>query len=110
LENIPGIIRLPESGSPDFEGVVYVYLIEVERRDELAEYLGERGIETEIYYPIPLPLQPCFAELGYTKGDFPNAEAVCAHALALPFYPDLTLSEVDRTCDVIRAFFTGSSA
>ncbi|MBV8992218.1 MAG: DegT/DnrJ/EryC1/StrS family aminotransferase, partial [Pseudonocardiales bacterium] len=85
--------------------VFYVYLLEVERRDELSGYLADQGVETETYYPTPLHLQPCFANLGYSRGDFPHAEAACERAIALPLYPDLTLCDVDRVCDVIRRFY-----
>lgn len=90
--------------------VHYVYLIEAERRDELAEYLGGRGIGTETYYPRPLHLQPCFAEFGYRLGSFPAAEAASERTLALPLYPDLTLDQVDRVGAAIEDFYHGSDA
>ena len=89
--------------------VCYVYLIEAERRDELVAHLDAAGIGTEVYYPRPLHLQPCFAYLGYRRGDFPHAEAACERTVALPFYPSLTLSQVDRVCAVIRAFLGARS-
>lgn len=106
LRDIPGILRLPALAPRPVpvSSVYYVYLIEVERRDELAGHLASRGIGTEAYYPRPLHLQPCFADLGYREGDFPHAEAACKHALALPFYPELSLTQVDRVCDAIRGF------
>lgn len=103
LRDVPGVLRLPRQGS-----VYYVYLVEVARRDELARHLVGHGIDTEVYYPTPLHLQPCFAELGHRRGDFPHAEAACERALALPLYPDLPDAAVDRVCDAIRGFYTGS--
>ena len=69
--------------------------------------LNDRKIGTEVYYPIPLHLQPCFAYLGHTRGDFPCAEAACERAFALPFYPDLTVDDIDRVCAHLRHFYTG---
>lgn len=109
LRDIPGIIRMPLVTSPsdDYRDVFYVYLIEVENRDELASHLAANGVGTETYYPVPLPFQPCFADLGYRAGQFPNAEAACARALALPLYPDLERAQVDQVCDAIRSFYLG---
>jgi UDP-2-acetamido-2-deoxy-ribo-hexuluronate aminotransferase len=103
LAGLPGILALPEAPAGAERGVWYVYLIEVRQRDELAAFLAARGIGTEIYYPVPLHRQPCFADLGYRQGDFPNAEAAATRAIALPLYPDLTLSQVDRVCTVLQA-------
>jgi dTDP-4-amino-4,6-dideoxygalactose transaminase len=107
LREVGGVLRVPEVAARDADTnpVFYVYLIEVERRDELAEHLAARGIGTETYYPTPLHLQPCFAGLGYRKGQFPAAEAACGRTLALPLYPDLALDAVERVCDSIRDFF-----
>jgi len=109
LRDVPGVLRTPVVAQREDETnpVFYVYLIEVEDRDALAAHLADQGVGTEIYYPTPLHLQPCFADLGHRPGDFPNAEAACARTVALPFYPDLTIDDVDRVCDVIRAFYTG---
>lgn len=112
LKDVPGVLRLPTvvERSVPTDPVFYVYEIEVERRDELVAHLTERGIGTETYYPIPLHLQPCFAELGHRAGDFPVAETACARAVALPFYPDLTEEQLDRVADTIRDFFHGSQS
>ncbi len=112
LAGAPGVRRLPTLRQPSTttNSVFYVYLVEVERRDELAEFLRRGGVETEVYYPRPLHLQPCFADLGYRRGDFPHAEAACQHALALPLYPDLSLEAVEYVCSLVRAFFGRASA
>ncbi|AXB48005.1 aminotransferase DegT [Amycolatopsis albispora] len=106
LAGIPGIRRRPELGPDD---VCYVYLIEADRRDELAAYLAEAGIGTETYYPIPLHRQPCFAEFG-PHPDLPHAEAACARALALPLYPDLEARDVHTVCAHIRRFYAEVAA
>lgn len=105
LADVPDVVALPQPPNPagGEHGVWYVYLVEVRRRDELAAFLAARGIGTETYYPVPLHLQPCFADLGHRQGEFPNAEAAATRAIALPLYPDLTLSQVDRVCGMVRA-------
>jgi dTDP-4-amino-4,6-dideoxygalactose transaminase len=111
LAGQPGIVRLPTVVPRDAvtNPVFYVYLIEAERRDELVAHLTARGIGTEVYYPRPLHLQPCFADLGYGPGDFPNAEAAAERAVALPLYPDLGEADVEVVCRAIGDFYSGNS-
>lgn len=99
-------IRIPKVAEGN-KPVYYVYNILVPRRDELAEYLKEKGIGTSIYYPRPLHLQKCFAYLGYKEGDFPVAERICKEIIALPMYPELMDNEVDYVCDAIESFYKG---
>ncbi|PRY02382.1 DegT/DnrJ/EryC1/StrS family aminotransferase [Allonocardiopsis opalescens] len=108
LRGLPGVRAVPGEVPPHPGGgrVVYVHLIEADRRDALVAHLAARGIGTETYYPLPLHLQPCFAHLGHAPGDFPRAEAACASAVALPLYPDLTDAQADRVCDAIEDFCT----
>lgn len=73
-------------------------------RDSLQACLKEHGIGSEIYYPLPLHLQPCYAGLGYRRGDFPVAEKLAAEALSLPVQAELSLDDIDYICDVILAF------
>ncbi|WP_307623659.1 DegT/DnrJ/EryC1/StrS aminotransferase family protein [Streptomyces sp. V3I7] len=109
LRDVPGIVRLPRTVERpgDARGVFYVYLIEVEDRDRLVEHLERRGVGTEVYYPTPLHLQPCFASLGHSRGDFPHAEAASERAVALPLYPDLKPDHMERVCAAVREFYTG---
>ncbi|WP_269436005.1 DegT/DnrJ/EryC1/StrS family aminotransferase [Saccharothrix sp. NRRL B-16348] len=109
LAGVPGVRKLPSvlSRRGSVRGVFYVYVVEVDRRDDLAAHLAGRGIGTETYYPTPLHLQPCFADLGHRPGDFPHAEAACRRTLALPLYPDLPAGDVDRVCAEIRSFYLG---
>lgn len=110
LRDTPGIIRLPRTtvGKPDDRDVHYVYLMETEHRDALVAHLDRHGIDTEVYYPLPLPHQPAFAHLGHRQGEFPHAEAAARHAVALPFHPDLGAGDLDRVCDTIRPFLAGT--
>jgi dTDP-4-amino-4,6-dideoxygalactose transaminase len=87
------------------EAVVYTYLIEAERRDELVARLTAQGIGTEIYYPRPLHLQPCFAHFGLRRGSFPVAERAAERAVALPLYPDLREDQVEEVCGAIADFY-----
>jgi dTDP-4-amino-4,6-dideoxygalactose transaminase len=91
------------------EGHVHVYNQYVIRvpaplRDSLRDHLTSRQIGTEIYYPIPLHLQPCFAALGHKAGDFPVAEAAACETLALPLYPELTDEQQRFVVGSIRQF------
>ena len=83
------------------------YVIRAKRRDELRAYLNEHGVGTEIYYPLPLHLQPCFAELGYEAGDFPESEKAAAETLALPIYPELEPMQQEYVVEKIHAFYVG---
>ncbi len=95
----------PPWRDPACTHVFHHYVIRAERRDELRAHLAGEGIGTEVYYPLPLHLQPCLAELGYREGDFPEAERAAGEVLALPVYPELTESQQDRVVEAIVDFY-----
>ncbi|MDR4890026.1 DegT/DnrJ/EryC1/StrS family aminotransferase [Fredinandcohnia sp. QZ13] len=86
--------------------IFHQYTLRVDRRDELQQYLKENGIDTMIYYPIPLHLQPVFSELGYKEGDLPETEKACKEALSLPMYPELPLEMQKYVVEKIAEFYT----
>jgi dTDP-4-amino-4,6-dideoxygalactose transaminase len=97
-------VVLPFTG-PRAEHVFHQYVVRVARRDALRQFLADRGIGTEVYYPIPLHLQGSLASLGYKQGDFPVAERAAAEVLALPMYPELREDEQETVVEAIAEFY-----
>jgi dTDP-4-amino-4,6-dideoxygalactose transaminase len=97
-------IQLPQT-SVKAHHVFHQYVVRAYRRDELREFLTARRIGTEVYYPIPLHLQPCFVYLGYMEGDFPEAERAAREVLALPMFPELTEDEQHWVVASIADFY-----
>ena len=77
------------------------------RRDALRAHLTAAGVGTEVYYPLPLPLQPCFSHLGYRPGQLPAAERAAAEVLALPIFPELSEGQIAYVVDQIAAWAEG---
>ena len=82
------------------------YVIRAERRDELRAFLAQRGVGTEVYYPIPMHLQECFLYLGYAEGSFPEAERAAGEVLALPMFPELEPDEQEYVVSAIARFYS----
>jgi dTDP-4-amino-4,6-dideoxygalactose transaminase len=81
------------------------YVIRTPRRDSLRDFLAQRSVGTEVYYPVPLHLQKCFDYLGYKSGDFPESERAAAETLALPIYPELQHEQLAHVVTSIGEFF-----
>ncbi|MGZ8464800.1 MAG: DegT/DnrJ/EryC1/StrS family aminotransferase [Candidatus Binatia bacterium] len=91
--------------SADKSHVFNNYCIRAERRDELKRFLADAAIQSEIYYPLPLHLQKCFADLSYQEGDFPQAELAAGQVLALPLFPELTTAQQETVVAAIAKFY-----
>ena len=83
------------------------YVVRVRDRDGLRAHLSNAGVGSEIYYPIPLHLQKCFAYLGHAAGDFPHSERAAEETLALPIFPELTEIQLQYVVDTIATFYKG---
>ena len=93
---------------PGATHVFHQYTIRTPRRDALAAHLAAAGIETACHYPLPIPAQPLFHELGYDAAAFPAAWAAAREVLSLPCFPELRSDEVDAVIAAVRAFFAGN--
>jgi len=81
------------------------YVIRVDQRTELRAALKEKGVDSGIYYPVPLHLQRCFRSLGYQEGDLPEAERAAKEVLALPLFPGLTTDQQEFVVASIAEFY-----
>jgi dTDP-4-amino-4,6-dideoxygalactose transaminase len=86
--------------------VFHQYVIRARRRDDLRQFLADRKIGSEVYYPLPLHLQPVFSYLGLREGDLPVAEQAAREVLALPMFPELTESEIRWVVESIADFYS----
>ena len=103
LSSVEGI-RLPTVQYQN-RHIFHQYVIRVRERDRLRKFLAEEGIGTDIYYPLPLHLQECYAPLGYRRGDLPHSEKASEEVLALPIYPELAEDQQIAVVDRIKAFY-----
>jgi dTDP-4-amino-4,6-dideoxygalactose transaminase len=103
-ELLAGIAIDAPAAQPWAEHVWHLYVIRTEQRDALKAFLGERGIETGIHYPLPIHLQQAFRHLGYARGSFPVTEAMADQLLSLPMFPELEESQIHAVVDTLAEF------
>lgn len=109
LELLKGVGDLAFQHIPsEYVPVYHLFIIETARRDALKDYLTERGIGCGIHYPIPVHLQPAYAELGYREGAFPHAERLAKTMLTLPLYAEITDEQIQHVTRSIKEFFAAS--
>ena len=97
-------VQLPPTVAGNFH-VYNQYTIRAEKRDELRTFLKEKGVGTEVYYPLPMHLQNCYRELGHQKGSFPVSEQAAEAVMSLPIYPELTETQQSYVVEMIAEFY-----
>jgi dTDP-4-amino-4,6-dideoxygalactose transaminase len=97
-------VTLPSTKAGNFH-VYNQYTVRVSKRDELRAHLKEKGVGTEIYYPLPMHLQNCYQDLGYRKGAFPLSERAAEEVMSLPIYAELSDAQLTYVVDMIADFF-----
>ncbi len=102
--DLDGTVTLPRA-MPGYRHIYNQFVIRAPERDRLKQHLTDHGVGSEIYYPVPLHLQPCFAYLGGQAGDCPESELAARETLALPVYAELKPEQLEYVVDVIRAFY-----
>ena len=102
LENTP--LSLPKEAN-NRKHVYHLYVVRTNERDELQEYLNERGISTGIHYKVPIHLQEACKQYNYKQGDIPQVEKACGEILSLPIYPELNDEDIKYITDAIKGFY-----
>jgi len=105
--NASQFVRLPQVPRVDSRHVYNQFSVRCEERDKLRKFLGDAGIPTEIYYPVPLHLQNAFGYLGHRAGQFPQSEKASQEVLALPVYPELKESQQEVIVRAITDYYCG---
>jgi dTDP-4-amino-4,6-dideoxygalactose transaminase len=98
-------VRTPQPTSYQTRHIYNQFVVCGERRDELQAHLKDHGIGCEVYYPLPLHLQRCYAFLGHQTGDYPVSEKLATESLALPIQSELASDDVEHVCRTIQRFY-----
>jgi dTDP-4-amino-4,6-dideoxygalactose transaminase len=96
-------LRLPREAGETH--VFHQYVVRARDRDALRASLSAAGVDTQVYYSLPLHLQPALAHLGHREGEFPRAERVCREVLALPIYPELSQAAAETVVEAVARFY-----
>ena len=107
-ELLSSVVTVPNTLPHQTNHVYNQFVIRAPRRDQLRTWLTEHGVGTEVYYPLPVHLQPALASFGYQAGDFPVSERLAQEVLALPIFAELTEEEIAAVANLIREFYGGS--
>ncbi|MFC1751836.1 DegT/DnrJ/EryC1/StrS family aminotransferase [Thermoproteota archaeon] len=94
-------VKIPHV-SPNFKMIYNQYTIRTPKRDKLQDALNQNTIGNAVYYPVPLHLQPCFKDLGYKQGDFPESERAALEVISLPIYAELTEEQKDYVIQTVK--------
>lgn len=108
LASLQGLRIPPSLSAPDH--IFHLYVVRTQRRDALMEHLSHQDIQTAIHYPVPIHLQPAYADLGYSQGDFPVSEKLAKEILSLPMYPELTEGQIELVTTTIWDFYRQNDA
>jgi dTDP-4-amino-4,6-dideoxygalactose transaminase len=97
-------MRLPLE-KPHRKHIFHLYVVMVPDRADFMRFMKDRGVDTGLYYPVPLHLQEVYKGLGYVKGDMPISEDYSDHMVALPCYPELTQEEQQEVIQAVKEYF-----
>ena len=101
-------ITVPAEAAYQTRHVYNQFVIRAPRRDGLKAWLQDNGVSTEVYYPVPLHLQPCYRDLGYHEGDFPASEEAARQSLAVPVHSAMEREDIEYVVQLIAAFLENS--
>jgi dTDP-4-amino-4,6-dideoxygalactose transaminase len=104
LAGIPGL-QLPAI-RPGTKHTYHLYVVRALKRDQLMQFLKEKGIETTIHYPVALPNLPAYSYLGHSRSDFPVASRLGQEILSIPMYPELSENMIAYVAEMIRTFYS----
>ena len=102
-------VFLPAGAAPAITAKLNMEFVKLLNNADFRAWLAEHGVGTEVYYPLPVHLQPALADFGYKAGDFPVSEQLAREALALPIFPELAEEEIRAVAALIREFYGGSA-